>query len=155
MTGLPLLAPAVLNRAARPHIERINCNHAPGILDLGKCRTPADMAPRLIVPCKAIAGVGVSLGHDYRHLHVDFRDYHYCQRHTGELRIDAVLIPRLKGQIEAAAKAKRPHDFKCDFDAAHLVYVSVFTPEYEYFELVKHLMPRAQLEQAWGAVVGS
>lgn len=147
MTGL-LLPKREINRRFYEKIEAVNCDHAPSILELGPCRKPADLAPRLLVPSKTQSAPG------HKHLHVDFLDLHFCDVHQGEVPIEQLLDrPRMRGNIEAHAKKVRPIDFKCDFDAAHLVYVSIFTPEYKYFEVVKHLMPRGDVEQAWGTMV--
>jgi hypothetical protein len=144
----PLFTPSELNRRVFPVIERINCDHRLSILEILPCRHPADHAPRLMVPSMTQSAPG----HD--HMRIDFRDHHYCAKHVGELRLDDLLTDRLKAMIEQQAKRKRPIDFKCNFDAAHLVYVSIFTPAYKYFELIKHLMPREQAAEHCGAIIG-
>lgn len=154
MSGLPRIGEIELNRAVFPKIERLNCDHVAGILELARCRIPPTRSPRLLVPAKALAGAGVDLGRDYRHLHADFVTIHYCHRHEGELTLETVwrTYPRLKADLEAGAKRRRPHDFKCDFDAAHIVYVDIFSPQYKAFQLVKHL-PRSELQETWGSVI--
>lgn len=145
---IPLIMPKrQINERALEIVQRVNCDHVPHLLEIGNCRTPGDQAPRLIVPSRTQMAPG------HAHVHVDFRDHHFCHAHIGELKLDTLLTDRLKRQIEDHVKRIRPIDFKCGFDAAHLVYVSIFTPEYKYFEVVKHLMPRADVEQAWGALV--
>lgn len=127
--------------------DSMQCDHTPAILMLTKCPTPPENAPRLIVPSKTQQAPG------HEHVRIDFRDLHLCHVHTGELKIDTLLTDRLKREVELAARATRPIDWKPDFEAAHLVYVSIFTPEYQYFETVKHLLPKDRLQEAWGGAV--
>jgi hypothetical protein len=96
----------------------IKCDH------IG-CPLPPKRAPRVVVPSKT----PFELGH--RPLRM-MTTLHYCELHQGELKLEDLLIPKIKRDFERAAKG-RPLDFKVDFDHAAIEWVLVTTPEYREF----------------------
>lgn len=136
--------------AALEVIDGMRCNHSPGLLELFACKTPPNWAPRLIVPSKTQAAEG------HRHIHMDSRQLHFCDAHQGEIKLDDMLgLPGIKGAIEKHAKQTRPVDFKCDFEAAHIVYVNIFTPEYKFFALVMAVKSREAAHETWGTPIAN
>lgn len=113
------------------------------------CQNTPTRGPRLVVPSRT----------PWRPDHLPlkmFTDLHYCEWHTGELKVEDLLQPKIITDFEKAAKLKRPLDFVPDFDiydpstgkgGCFIEYVLVTTPEYRQFE--KALM-RAHLRAALG-----
>jgi hypothetical protein len=95
---------------------------------LGRCKAPPLWSPAVYVPSKTPMADG------HRQLRM-MTKIHFCQAHAGELRIDDFLDGNRRAAFESHAKRGRPHDFRCDFDAAHIVYISIFAPEYGAFLL--------------------
>ncbi len=128
-------------------IDGMRCNHVPGLLELGPCKTPPAWSPRLVVPSRTQMAEG------HRHLHLDLVQLHYCEAHKGELKVDEILAAHgVKRTLEEHAKKTRPLDFKCDFEfAAHLVYVNIFTPEYKLFAVIQAMRSRQGAYDTWGA----
>lgn len=97
------------------------CDHFDGALT--QCKNEPMRAPRVVVPSKTWLEPG----------HIALKmmtTLHYCEWHKGELKLADVLNAKIKVDFERVAKAKRPLDFKCDFDAAFIEWVLVTTPEY-------------------------
>lgn len=143
-----IILPAHIAAKSLQIIDGIVCDHQPSMLELyGKCANPPMWAPRIVVPSKTQMAPG------HKHLHLDMK-LHYCAAHHGELKLDDLLAaPAVKPALEKHAKRARPIDFKCDFDAAHLVYVSIFSPEYKYFEVISALYGRDAAQERWGAPI--
>jgi hypothetical protein len=78
---------------------------------------------------------------------------HSCATHRGTFRLDDLLVPAIKVQVEQFAKRKRPIDWKPDFDAAFLQYVDIFSKEYSQFLMAVELHAQDQAEQMWGAPI--
>lgn len=78
---------------------------------------------------------------------------HSCAEHRGTFKLDDLLTPKIKAEVEAFAKKKRPIDFKPDFDSAFVQYVDVFGPEYRQFMMATELHAQSQAEQIWGAPI--
>lgn len=96
----------------------MTCDH-PG------CLAIPDMAPRIYVPSKTAEEKG------HGALTLAFPHLHYCKAHWDtDVRLDPLLTDKVKGRFEDLAKKVRPIDFKCDFDAALIEPLSVYTPEY-------------------------
>lgn len=100
------------------------------------CQNTPTRAPRLVV-CSKTPWLP-----DHRPLKM-FTTLHYCEWHTGELKAEDLLQPKIIRDFEAAARLKRPLDFVPDFDiydpstgkgGCLLEYVLVTTPEYRRFE---------------------
>ena len=100
------------------------------------CTNTPSRAPRLVVCSKT------PLRPDHLPLRM-FTTLHYCEWHTGQLKTEDLLQPKIIRDFEAVAKRKRPLDFVCDFDiydpstgkgGAFIEYVLVTTPEYRRFE---------------------
>lgn len=128
-------------------VDGIKCDHRSMAIDVAAaCKTTPSVAPRLLVPSKTQEAPG------HRHLHVDFK-LHYCLAHEGELKFDELVTEKVRATVEAHAKKTRPIDFKPDFEAAHIVYVSIFSPGYKYYAVVRQLLPREAAEQHWGGPI--
>jgi len=102
------------------------CDHARSLVELAPCPRPPFHAPVIFVPSKTPCEDG------HRELRM-FTNLHYCLAHQGELKLDQLLGPKLRGDFEAQAKRGRLHGFICDFEAAHMQYISVTAPAYLQF----------------------
>lgn len=100
------------------------CDHiTPGF---GRCTNSVARGPRLVVPSQSPQILG------HRPLK-RFTTLHYCEMHKGEIKVEELLTPRLKRELEADARVERPLGFKCDFEKAGIDYVLCTTPEYREF----------------------
>jgi len=100
------------------------------------CPNTPSRAPRLVVASKTPREPG------HRALKM-FTTLHYCELHKGEISAQDLLMPKIIRDFEEAARLKRPHDFKCDFDlydpstgkgGCFIEWVLTTTPEYRRFE---------------------
>lgn len=142
-----IILPAHIAARSLQVIDGMVCDHSPTMLELDRCRNAPMWAPRIVVPSKTQDAPG------HKHLHLDMK-LHFCAVHHGELKLDDLLAaPQIKPALEKHAKRARPLDFRCDFDAAHLVYVSIFSPQYKYFAVVTALYGRDGAQERWGAPI--
>lgn len=100
------------------------CDHF--INSLERCKLTPTRAPRLVVFSKT------PFEPEHKPLKM-FTTLHYCELHAGEVKLEDLLQPKIKLDFEAAARMKRPLDFKCDFEGSIVEYVLVSTPEYRRF----------------------
>lgn len=126
-------------RMALELLRNAHCNHVQAVFS---CMAPPEVSPRVYVPSKTQQAPG----------HENLRmmtTLHYCRTHIGEFKIDDFLTDAIKATFEKAARVQRPIDFKCDFDAAFVHYVDIFTPEY-----MKWLVMKVRnLEEQFGGVM--
>lgn len=107
-------------------LQSMTCDHASGALEIGRCQDIVTWGLRIMVPSKTQLAPG--------HHHVPVTTtLNVCETHHGEFSLDHLLTDQVKHAAETMAKKNRPMDFRCDFDAAHLVYVAVYAPQYIEF----------------------
>ena len=58
---------------------------------------------------------------------------HCCAEHRGFLDREEFMTDNVKAAFEAAAKRKRPIDYKCEFDNAFIEYVGIHSRDYADF----------------------
>jgi len=128
------------------------CDHMISLVFSLHCPNTPTRAPRLVVCSKTPQYA------DHKPIKM-FTTLHYCELHKGELKVTDLLQARIIRDFEEAAKIKRPHGFKCDFDpydpatgkgGAFIEYVLTTTPEYRRFE--KALGIGGKLRAALGAM---
>lgn len=132
---------------AIPAIEGMHCDGGSRVL-IG-CLKPVQYGVRVHVPSKTQQAPG----------HAQVRltlTLHACEDHkrAGCFPLDTLLTDHLKAQMENFAKKARPIDFKCDFDAAFVQFVDIFSPEYKKF--IAAMESQAQhhaREQLWGGPI--
>lgn len=100
-----------------------------------RCANTPMRAPRLVVCSKTPS--------EPRHRPLKmFTTLHYCEIHKGELKLEDLLQPKVIADFEEAARRKRPHGFKCDFEpydgstgkgGTFVEWVLMTTPEYRDF----------------------
>lgn len=102
-----------------------------------RCSNTPTRAPRLVVCSRT------PLEEGHRPLKM-FTSLHYCELHKGALKLSDLLQTKVIRDFEEAARRKRPHGFRCDFEpyepdagrgGAFIEYVLTTTPEYRAFEL--------------------
>ncbi len=101
------------------------CDHVPAAGE-PRCKAPVLFAPQINVPATDQAPP------DHRLIRM-MTTVHYCEQHWGELRIDEFLTDAMKRRFEDYARRARPLTFKCDFAAAFIVQVPIFSPAYKRF----------------------
>lgn len=90
------------------------------------CKLDPQRGIKVVVPAKDI----FAIGHDPLTM---MTTLHYCELHKGEVKLGDLMSARVRREFEAIAKQKRPLDFRCNFEVAHIVYVLITTPEYRQF----------------------
>lgn len=116
-------AQSFTRRQAVKAIAGMRCDG--GSLVLIGCLKPVKWGVRVHVPSRTQNAPG--------HTHLRWTlDLHVCEDHRnqGAFKLDDLLDAKLKHVLEDAAKALRPIDFRCDFDAAFIDYIDVFSPLY-------------------------
>jgi hypothetical protein len=91
------------------------------------CRLPPLRAPVLVVPLVPFTIPGPRPIRMYNTMH-------FCERHKAECTVELILVPKVKADIEAHAKRRTINgEYKADFEAAHIDWILVTTPEYRAF----------------------
>lgn len=129
-TALPLtLGEAIALRPAKEAMEqsgRLSALHCTMRCDSLGCKEPPTVSPVLFVPSTTPMLDG----------HKDLRMFttlHCCAGHLGMFKLDDILTDRMKADFEAVGRQRRPIEFRCNFDAAHLTYIDVAAPAYVSF----------------------
>lgn len=112
------------NMPLPPGVE-LTCDH--WVNHFTQCKNTPMRAPRVVVP--STLGV-IEPGHQPLKM---FTTMHFCEMHAGKMKLEDLLVPKVQADFEAAAKLKRPLNFKPDFEAAFIEWVLVTTPEYRTF----------------------
>lgn len=90
------------------------------------CMALPDRAPLVYVPSKTPEA--------HKPLTLAFPHVHYCETHWNEdMKLSDFLDQKARAKFEAQAKRIRPHDFTCNFEAALIVPIDVFSPEYRAY----------------------
>jgi hypothetical protein len=134
----------LFNRArARGAVVKMNCDGAGSII----CPHVVKWGVRVHTP-----SITQIPGHDQVRLTLKL---HACDMHKdqGCFKLDRLLTMKLKTEIEQFAKAKRPIDWKPDFDAAFIQYVDIFEPQYQQFLALTEENHIAAAEQLFGAPI--
>ena len=105
----------------------------------GGCHLAVALAPRIHIPPRPIDENAPDALRAWTTLH-------YCTAHAFQLLpaversrqekrlVELLLSDRgMRGQLEAVAKRKWPHDYRPDFDHAYLKWWRVTTPEYRQY----------------------
>ena len=94
--------------------------------DVPGCLALVRRAPRIVLPSRTPLEPG----------HVPLRimtTLHYCDAHRHTFRLAEYWTDAIKRRAEDTARHLRPHEFRCDFDAAQVELLLVTTPEYRAF----------------------
>jgi hypothetical protein len=127
-------------------IEGMRCDGGSRVL-IG-CLQPVRWGIRIHVPSKTQHAPG----------HAQVRitlPLHVCEHHRelAALKLDDLLVEKIRRDVEDFAKKARPIDWKPDFDSAFLQYVDIFGPEYKRFVQAMETHLRSELTEKWGAPV--
>lgn len=93
-----------------------------------RCLALPKVAPRLFVPGKTSTGQPALR---QPAITLAFPHLSYCDKCWGEARLfDILLTDKVKARFEERGRKIWPMGISCDFDAAFLQPISVFSPEY-------------------------
>jgi hypothetical protein len=127
-------------------IEGMRCDGVSRVL-IG-CSQPVLYGVRIHVPSRT------QFAPDHAQVRITLT-LHTCALHREAFKLDDLLSDGIKEQVERFAKAKRPIDWKPDYDAAFIQYVDIHSPEYARFVRSIEGGVRAEAEQLWGAPIAN
>lgn len=114
---------------------------------MGRCPLPPIRAPRVIVSPTPFV-----LGQSPKPLRM-MTTLHYCERHKGEITLDALLQDKVKADFERTARLKWSHEYRPDFDTAFIEWVLVTTPEYRAFLLAIEIKRSPKISAGGGLLL--